>query len=148
MRRLLQNIAFWSFQVINTVTGFLMTFFPKAFHESLFSHPESAYAKLGFSATAVEMLHNVVRGHGAALLAVSVFLWIVRMKTRQAHLLIFLVCALAVYAHFLTLKQHLESAAVMNAVPNLISLYVTIGVTAVVGALNAAAYFLGRDRQV
>lgn len=59
MQKILQQIAFWSFQIINTLTGLLMSFFPKQFHESLFNNPQAVYANLGFSPVALEMLHNV-----------------------------------------------------------------------------------------
>jgi len=142
MQNILKHIAFWSFQILNTLTGFLMTFFPKDFHQSLFAYPQTVYAKLGFSPIAVEMVHNIIRAHGAALLAVSVFIWIERAKTRSVHLLIFIVCALSVYAHFMTLRQHLSSPDIVNAIGSFGTFYGTIAVTAVVGLLNAVVFFL------
>ena len=142
MQNILKHIAFWSFQIVNTLTGFLMTFFPKDFHESLFAHPHAVYAKLGFSPIAVEMVHNIIRGHGAVLLAVSVFIWIERMKTRSVHLLIFVVCALSVYAHLMTLHHHLATPEISAAVGNFGPLYGTIAVTTVVGLLNAVVFFM------
>ena len=145
MERLLIHSAFWSFQIINTITGFLMTFFPKYFHESLFANPQAVYEKLGFSSIAVEMLHNVIRGQGAVLLAVSVFIWIMWLKTRAVHLLILIVCALSVYAHIMTLHQHLATPQITSTIGSFASLYATIVVTTTVGLLNAYVYFKRKD---
>ena len=141
MERILRNLAFWSFQIINTLTACLMTFIPKQFHESLFKNPEAVYEKLGFSAIAVEMVHNVIRGHGAVLLAVSIFLWIERMKSRSVFLLITIVCVLSVYTHIMTLHQHLKTAEIVSAIGNFGSMYITIIITAVVGIMNFVVYF-------
>ena len=140
MERILRNLAFWSFQIINTITACLMTFIPKQFHESLFKNPEAVYEKLGFSAIAVEMVHNVIRGHGAVLLAVSIFIWIERMKSRSVFLLISIVCVLSVYAHIMTLHQHLKTAEIANAIGNFGSMYITIVITAVIIILNFVVY--------
>ena len=118
-----------------------MTFIPKQFHESLFKNPEAVYEKLGFSAIAVEMVHNVIRGHGAVLLAVSIFLWIERMKSRSVFLLITIVCVLSVYTHIMTLHQHLKTAEIVSAIGNFGSMYITIIITAVVGIMNFVVYF-------
>lgn len=141
MKRFFINFAFWSFQIINTLTACLMTIIPKQFHESLFKNPEIVYEKLGFSHVAVEMVHNVIRGHGAVLLAVSIFVWIEGMKSRSIYLLISIVCALSVYAHVMTLNQHLRTESIVTAIGNFNSLYLTILVTAVVGILNMIIYF-------
>jgi hypothetical protein len=117
-----------------------MTFVPKQFHESLFKNPEAVYEKLGFSAIAVEMVHNIIRGHGAVLLAVSIFIWIERMKSRSVYLLISIVCALSVYAHVMTLHQHLKTAEIVSAIGNFGSMYATIIITTVVGMLNLVVY--------
>ena len=119
MARIITNIAFWSFQIINTITACLMTFIPKQFHESLFKNPEAVYEKLSFSAIAVEMVHNIIRGHGAVLVAISIFIWIERMKSRSVYLLISIVCALSVYAHIMTLHQHLKTAEIVSAIGQL-----------------------------
>jgi hypothetical protein len=140
MARMITKAAYWSFQIINTITACLMTFLPKPFHESLFKNPEAVYEKLGFSAIAVEMVHNIIRGHGAVLLAVSIFIWIERTKSRSVYLLISIICALSVYAHIMTLHQHLKTAEVVNAIGNFGSLYVTIIVTLFVGILNLVVY--------
>ncbi|MCF8053997.1 MAG: hypothetical protein K9K75_02100 [Deltaproteobacteria bacterium] len=140
MERTLRNMAFWSFQVINTITACLMTFIPKQFHESLFKNPEAVYKALGFSAIAVEMVHNIIRGQGAVLLAVSLFSWIEGKKSRSVYLLISIICTLSVYAQIMTLHQHLKTAEIVNAIGNFGSMYVIIIVTAVVGILSLVVY--------
>jgi hypothetical protein len=141
MIKILKQVAYWSFQIINTANGFLMTFLPKEFHESLFRDPPAVYAKLGFSPLAVEMTHNIIRGQGAVLLAVSIFIWIQGWKSRSVHLLIALVCLFSMYAHALTLIHHMNTAAVGEAVGGFESLNVALVITAAVGVLNAIVYF-------
>jgi hypothetical protein len=140
MQRILMYSAFWSFQIINTFTAFLMTFFPKQFHESLFKNPDIVYKNLGFSNTAVDMFHNVIRGHGSVLLAVSIFIFLIGFKFRYVYLLISLVCFFSVYTHIMTLNQHLMSAEIINSIGNLRSLYFTIFTTTAVGILNCVVY--------
>jgi len=147
MDRILINISFWSFQVINTLTACLMTFIPKQFHESLFKNPALVYEKLGISSIAVEMFHNVIRGHGAVLLAVSIFVFLQGVKSRSVYLLIFIVCALSVYAHIMTLIQHLNSADIIRVIGNFGSLYFTIFITAAVGIMSCIVYFRWRNSQ-
>jgi hypothetical protein len=118
-----------------------MTFIPKQFHESLFKNHQIVYDRLGMSNSVVEMFHNVIRGHGAVLLAVSVFIFIQGIRSRSVYLLIALVCALSVYAHVMTLHQHLSSGEIVVAVDNFTSLYVTIFITASVGILNGIVFF-------
>jgi len=141
MDRILMHLAFWSFQIINTLTSCLMTFIPKQFHESLFKNPEIVYDKLGFSSIAVEMFHNVIRGHGAVLLAVSIFIFIKGIKSRSVYLLIAIVCTLSVYAHIMTLNQHLRTEDIVRVIGNFGSLYVTILITAAVGIMNCVVYY-------
>jgi hypothetical protein len=145
MNRTLRAIGFWSFQIINTLTGFLMTFFPKEFHESLFRNPQAVYAQLGFSPVAVEMTHNIIRGQGAVLLAVSIFLWIKGRKSNSAHLLNSLVCLLSAYAQAMTLVHHLKTTAVGTAISSFEGLYITLVITAFVGVLNAIVYFRSKQ---
>jgi hypothetical protein len=118
-----------------------MTFIPKQFHESLFKNPEIVYDKLGFSSIAVEMFHNVIRGHGAVLLAVSIFIFIKGIKSRSVYLLIAIVCTLSVYAHIMTLNQHLRTEDIVRVIGNFGSLYVTIFITAAVGIMNCVVYY-------
>jgi len=141
MDRILMHLAFWSFQIINTLTACLMTFIPQQFHESLFKNPEIVYDKLGFSSIAVEMFHNVIRGHGTVLLAVSIFIFIKGIKSRSVYLLIAIVCTLSVYAHVMTLSQHLRTEDIVRVIGNFGSLYVTILITAAVGIMNCVVYY-------
>lgn len=147
MKRIFINIAFWSFQIINTLTAALMTFLPRQFHESLFKNPHVVYAKLGFSNIAVEMVHNVIRGHGAVLLAVSIFIFLKGIKFRPAYLLMTIVCILSVFAHMMTLSQHLSHHTIISAIGDFTSLYVTMFITASVGSLNGIVYFMWDDLQ-
>ncbi|HAO20008.1 MAG TPA: hypothetical protein DCQ37_05630 [Desulfobacteraceae bacterium] len=145
MDRILINISFWSFQVINTLTACLMTFIPKQFHESLFKNPALVYEKLGISSIAVEMFHNVIRGHGTVLLAVSIFVFLQGIKSRSVYLLIFIVCVLSVYSHIMTLIQHLNSEDIVRVIGNFGSLYFTIFITSTVGIMNCIVYFRWRN---
>jgi hypothetical protein len=147
MDRIFINISFWSFQVINTLTACLMTFIPKQFHESLFKNPVLVYEKLGISSIAVEMFHNVIRGHGAVLLAVSIFVFLQGIKSRSVYSLIFIVCALSVYAHIMTLIQHLNSEDILRVIGNFGSLYFTIFITVTVGIMNSIVYFRWSNSQ-
>ena len=147
MDRIFINISFWSFQVINTLTACLMTFIPKQFHESLFKNPALVYEKLGISSIAVEMFHNVIRGHGAVLLAVSIFVFLQGIKSRSVYLLISIVCALSVYAHIMTLIQHLNSEDILRVIGNFGSLYFTIFITVTVGIMNSIVYFRWSNSQ-
>jgi len=142
MKRILINLAFWSFQIINTLTAALMTFIPKQFHESLLKNPQTVYEKLGMSSITVEMFHNVIRGHGAVLLAVSIFIFMKGIKFRPVYLLIAMICIFSVYAHIMTLSQHLGTPAIVMAIGDFTSLYVTIFVTTAVGLLNGIVYFM------
>lgn len=141
MRSILIKLAFWSFQIINTITACLMTFIPKQFHESLFKNPQVVYEKLGMSNIAADMFHNVIRGHGAVLLAVSIFIFVQGIKSRSVYLLMAIVCVFSVYAHIMTLHQHFGSKEIVMAIDNFTNLYVTIVVAASVGILNGIVYF-------
>ena len=145
MIRILMNIAFWSFQIINTLTAVLMTFLPKQFHESLFKNPTVVYEKLGFSDIAVEMIHNIIRGQGSVLLAVSLFIFIRGAKSRYIYLLSALVCIFSVYAHIMTLIQHLKTEEIVKSIGNFESLYFTIILTASVGLFNLVVFFKCRS---
>ena len=68
---MLDLLVFWTFQVINVPTAVGMFLFPRHFHQAMLKKPAAVYSALGFSPTAVAMLHNVLRGQGAALLAIS-----------------------------------------------------------------------------
>ncbi len=140
MQKITILAAYWTFFVINTLTAAMMTFIPKGFHESLFKNPEAVYGALGFSELAVEMVHNIIRGHGAVLLAVSIFVFIEGVRSRSVYLLVAIVCGLSVYAHIMTLNQHLGSEAIVTAIGDFGSMYATIFITASVGALNLLVY--------
>lgn len=144
MKLLLRYAAFWIFQVINTLTGVGMSLNPRGFHEGLLRDPQKVYQQLGFSDVAVEVLHNVIRGQGVALLAVSIFLWIVGSRQRSSYLLIALTCLLSVFAHVMTLQHHLSSPLVMEAIGGVESLYVAISITSISGVLAGATYFTWR----
>lgn len=62
------------------------------------------------------------------------------MKSRSIYLLIAIACALSVFAHIMTLTQHLRSAEIVSAIGNLSSMYGTIFVTAAIGILSGVAY--------
>lgn len=84
----LNGAVFWVFQIINFSTALSMFLVPRRFHEAMLRQPQEFYARLGFSDTAVEMLHNVVRGQGAALLAISCALFYMGAGTPGSFLLI------------------------------------------------------------
>ena len=144
MNGLLRYAAFWIFQVINTLTALGMSLNPRGFHEGLLRDPQRVYQQLGFSDVAVEMLHHVIRGQGVALLAISIFLWVVGARQRSSYLLIALTCLLSVVAHLMTLQHHLGSPLVMNAIGGAESLYVAIAITSISGVLAGATYFTWR----
>jgi hypothetical protein len=144
MSLLLRYAAFWIFQVINTLTGVGMSLNPRGFHEGLLRDPQRVYQQLGFSDVAVEMLHNVIRGQGVALLAISIFLWIVGSRQRSSYLLIALTCLLSVVAHLMTLRHHLSSPLVMEAIGGAEPLYVALSITSISGVLAGATYFTWR----
>ena len=134
---------YWIFQIINTLSGAGLFFFPQAAHESLFENHTHAYAVLGFSDTALAMLHNVLRGQGAALLAVSLFLFTLGSRSRHAFSLIAFVCVLSLAAHLATLHQHLGSGTVQQAISGFGALYGMIAVNALLG-LGAIWAYRGR----
>lgn len=144
MRKSLSPIIFWVFQVVNCICGLGLFLIPKAFHESMFENPPAVYAILGFSETAQEMLHNVLRGQGAVLLAVSLFLFALGRRERRSYLLIALVCGLSLAAHLFTLRQHLNSETVMWAVNDFSSLYGLGGLNALL-ALGGLWIWRGRE---
>lgn len=109
------KIIFWSFQAINGLSALGLFVAPRASHEATFKNPQQVYQQLGFSATAQEMLHNVLRGQGAVLLSVSTFLAYLGQRNRSSYLLIGNVCGFAVLAHLLTARHHLRNPSVMAA---------------------------------
>lgn len=146
---MLAYLVYWTFQVVNGLASLGMSLSPQKTHESLFANPQQAYSLLGFSsATAVEMVHNVLRGQGVALLAVSVYLFVAQgPQDPNSFLLIALVCGFSALAHVATLRHHRGNPVVMKAVgPSLSSLYVTIAVNLVVGGAAALVYILATQK--
>ena len=136
--------TYWLFQALNTLTGLGLLLAPKAFHESMFENPDAAYVLLGFSETALDMLHNVLRGQGAALLAVSIFLFVLGRRDRRSYLLIFLVCGLSLVAHAFTLRHHLNSEPVRRAVGDFGPLYGMMAVNTLVALGGIRTYARGK----
>ena len=132
--------AFWVFQLINAPSALGLVLAPKRVHESMFADPPRAYEILGFSPTAVEMVHNVLRGQGAALLAISAYLFAIGPDDPGASLLIALTCGLSAVAHALTLRQHLGDARVREAIGSLGSLYGMIATNLAVGGVAFVAW--------
>lgn len=113
----MQQLLFWAFQGLNGATAAGMVLAPGATHEALLPRPlELTYSRLGFSRrTAAEMLHNVLRGHGAALLAVSLFLAVTGPAAPSSALLIALVCGCSLGAHACTYAHHARTPLVLEA---------------------------------
>ena len=113
------NIIYWAFQLINGLTALAMVLAPKRFHESMFKNPSEVYVQLGFSETAVEMLHNVLRGQGSVLLAITCTLLYSGPGARTTFLLISLTCGLSLVAHIVTTQHHRKDPKVMAALGNM-----------------------------
>lgn len=100
----------------NVGIGILVLSMNGATSLSMVINPKKAYSTLGFSHIAVGMLHNVIRGQGCALLAITVFLFVLGCGDANAFLLIAFTCRTAMFAHFCTFQHHQESAPVMKAI--------------------------------
>lgn len=137
------RLVFWLFQTLNTLTAASLFLTPRKAHESMFKDPARVYAELGFSATAVEMLHNVLRGQGAALMAVSVFLFVAGPENPLSFLLIALTCGFTMIAHIATARHHIRTPAVIKAIGSIGALFSMIAVNAVVA--SAALFAFLRD---
>ncbi len=135
--------VFWAFQLINLLSSLAMFLAPRRFHESLLKDPARAYAQLGFSPTAVEMVHNVIRGQGAALLAISVFLLVTGPSSRPSYLLIGIACTLTLLSHLGTAVHHLKSPLVMSVIGSISSMYPMLVINAVFAAAGFILYFRG-----
>ncbi len=133
--------VFWIFQVINGLTALGMFLQPQKFHESTFKDPEHVYRELGFSEVAVEMLHNVLRGQGAALLAITITVFYLGAESRASFLLIALTCGLSLSAHVFTARHHLGSEEVMKALGGIQAMYVILILNATVLLGAAVAFF-------
>lgn len=134
---------YWFFQVLNGYTSVCMVFFVKSFHETMLANPVRAYQNLGFSPTAVEMLHNIIRGHGCALLAITVFLFKLGSGNNDSYLLIAITCGFTAYAHYCTLHHHLGSTVITNALGNMDALYQMICINIAVMVAATFAYYVG-----
>lgn len=133
MADVLGLVVFWVFQVLNGLTSLAMAWTPATFHESLLPKPpQRTYQLLGFSPTAVEMVHNNIRGHGCALMTISVYLAIQGPDERLSYLLIGLTCLFAFISHSCTGIHHLGSPTVIAAVGSIKPLYNMLAVNAVV----------------
>ncbi len=132
--------VFWTFQGINSISALGMVVSPKHFHESLFPDPPRACKTLGFSETAVEMVHNVIRGQGAALLSISAFLFTLGPTDKASFLLIAFTCGSAALAHLLTMQHHRKSETVMKAVGSITPLYGMIALNLAIACSAAYLY--------
>lgn len=143
--RVLRALTYWLFQAVNLPVALAMVLVPGSFHETLFKNPVNVYASLGFSPLAVEMLHTVLRGQGAALLAVSLFLLLRGGRQREAYLLIFLTTLCALGAHLATLHQHLDSPEVVLAIGDFSGLYAAVATAGVLCVASALVWVFWRD---
>ncbi len=135
------KVCYWLFQLLNFPTALGLTLAPRISHESLFPDPQRAYETLGFSPIAQEMLHNVLRGQGVALLAISIFLFYSGPKRKESYLLIALTCLGTLTAHVVTLMHHTQSPTVMEAIGSVAPLYAMIAINAVVGLAGLACWY-------
>jgi hypothetical protein len=141
---MLATVVYWFFQIVNGFTSLALVINPKKFHESTFKEPDRVYFAVGFSVTAREMLHNVLRGQGAALLSITMFLFYLGPNESKSMLLIAITCFLAAYTHIQTYRHHLASALVREALgDSLKSIYFLIGINLVVGSA-ALTVFLSK----
>jgi hypothetical protein len=129
------------FQVINGISSLSMMAFPKRFHESLMKDPERVYQSLGFSPTAIGMLHNVIRGQGAALLSISLFMAFTGPHSKQTFLLMALAATLTLISHIMTAVHHARDAKVMAAIGSLKSLYPLLALNAIFAIGGFWIYF-------
>jgi len=136
----LEAPVFYAFQVINGFGSLGLVLDPKGTHERLLKNPQKAYQVLGFSETALEMLHNVLRGQGAALLGITASLAAMGTKNRDSYGLIASTCLFSAAANFFTAWHHRKSSVVMSVVDELTSLYGLIALNAAVGGAALACY--------
>lgn len=126
---------FWSFQAINGFSAIALCIAPRRTHEATFRDPARVYQQLGFSPTAQEMLHNVLRGQGAAQLAISSYLAYLGPRNRSGYLLIALLCGYSGVAHIVNTRHHMNDANVRAAIgDDISSLYGIVLLNAVFGA--------------
>eukprot|EP01118_Nematostelium_gracile_P001443 TRINITY_DN11481_c0_g1_i1.p1 TRINITY_DN11481_c0_g1~~TRINITY_DN11481_c0_g1_i1.p1 ORF type:complete len:125 (+),score=32.20 TRINITY_DN11481_c0_g1_i1:88-462(+) len=113
---------------------------PKNFHESMFKEPKKVYEALGFSNVALEMLHNVVRGEGAAFGAISTYLAIQGEANPLSHLLISITTGYAMVSHIFTLIHHQSNEKVMAALESIRPLYFMIFLNGAIGGSSLYVY--------
>jgi len=140
-----RKICYWVFQVLNFPASVGLLFAPRASHESLFSNPQHAYDMLGFSPVAQEMLHNVLRGQGAALLSISIFLFYVGSRSKESFILIALICFTTLSVHVATLIHHTQSSSVMAAIGSVSPLYAMIAINGVIGVTSLICWYTFKE---
>jgi hypothetical protein len=136
----LAQLVYWTFQAINTLGALGMTVNPRKTHESLMAEPQTTYRRLGMSPTVVELIHNVIRGHGTALLAISLFLYYEGPHSASSFLLITLTCLLSMVAHFGTLLHHTRSTEVLSAMGTIMPLWHMIGLNAIIALFSLIVF--------
>lgn len=133
---------FWIFQVSNGLTSLSMVTSPATFHEAMLPKPpQQTYKLLGFSPTAVEMVHNTIRGHGSALLAITLYLAAQGSADPLSYLLIGLTCVLSFVSHVCTAVHHIRSPAVMAAIGSIRPLYGILALNSIVGIPAFVTYW-------
>lgn len=140
---MIAQTVYWLFQVLNTLTAISLFLTPRKAHESMFKDPAAVYTELGFSTTALEMLHHVLRGQGAALLAISLFLYVTGPANSLTFLLIALTCGLTLIAHIATAQHHRKNPVVMKAIGTIGALIPMIGINAGVALTALFVYLRG-----
>ncbi|KAK6497664.1 hypothetical protein TWF481_012069 [Arthrobotrys musiformis] len=134
------SIFFYSFQAINGLSSASLFLAPKQSHESLFQEPQRAYDQLGFSPTAAEMLHNVLRGQAAALLSISTYLYSRGPKKADSFLLIGIAGAFTFVSQILTARHHVRNPQVMEALGSIKGIYPLLGLNLAFAAGGAWFY--------
>jgi len=132
--------VFYAFQVVNGLGSLGLVLDPKNTHQRLLKNPAKAYQVLGFSETALEMLHNVLRGQGAALLAVTAWLANMGPRNRESYGLIASTCLFSAAANTVTAYHHKKNSVVMSVIDELTSLYGLIALNVAVGGAALAVY--------
>jgi len=132
--------VFYAFQVINGLGSLGLFLNPKGTHERMIKNPAKAYQVLGFSDTALEMLHDVLRGQGAALLATSTWLAAIGPNHKASYGLIASTCLFSAAANIFTVMHHRKSSIVMSVIDELTSLYGLIALNVTIGGAALACY--------
>lgn len=138
---MIRSLIFWLFEIITGLSALAMFAQPRRVHESLVPDPGATYKKLGFSPLAVEMVHNVIRGQGAALLAISIFLVYLGPMHTGSFLLIAIASTLTLLSHLATARHHAGSPQVMAAIGSLRSLYALVAINAFFALMGTWLFF-------